>query len=185
VNGLLAQDQGARGERCVNMEQKIFKQGGSMPLRISFVHQFEQQQRETGDLAFSQDGKQLVSSDGDAPYLWRLKEDGNWGYERSHGREVTTFPRPPSRFWQITPDLRWVVSSEREHILLWDLVSSQDTPIRISIPFPSGRKGVITDWPDEPVLRFLFTPDCRQVVLFAGSPEATAPYVSANDEGAL
>jgi WD40 repeat protein len=64
-----------------------------MPLQITFVHQFEQQKRETWDLAFSADGKQLVSSDGSALYLWQLNEEGMWNYERSLPFQNATFPR--------------------------------------------------------------------------------------------
>jgi WD40 repeat protein len=64
-----------------------------MPLRISLVHQFEQQQSETWDLAFSHDGKQLVSSDGNALYLWQLDGQGIWSYERSLPFREATFPR--------------------------------------------------------------------------------------------
>lgn len=64
-----------------------------MPPRISLVHQFEQQQSETWELAFSHDGKQLVSSDGKALYLWQLNKEENWNYERSLPFREATFPR--------------------------------------------------------------------------------------------
>lgn len=182
-----------------------------MPLRISLARQFEQQQSETLQLAFSQNGNQLISSDGRALYLWQLQEGGNWTYERSlpvrgagilrfasdivfyveegllklisfEGQEKATFPHPSSRFWAISPDLRWLVSSDSaRHLLLWDLVSRQS--FSIPIPFPPSeqwKKG--THVSDEPVLRFLFTPDSRQVVLFADGVEGSLHICSFDPE---
>src|SRR5579883_712150 len=63
-----------------------------MQLRISLVSQFEQQQAETWALAFASDGKRLVSSDGNALYLWQLDETGNWDYERALPFRKATFP---------------------------------------------------------------------------------------------
>lgn len=64
-----------------------------MSLQILLLHQFEQQQAETWDVRFSLDGKQLVSSDGNALHLWQLYEGGNWVYERSLPFSRATFPR--------------------------------------------------------------------------------------------
>jgi WD40 repeat protein len=75
------------------LHKKILERGGHMPLQISLVHQFEQQQEETWDLAFSQDGQQLVSSDGSALYLWQLNEHGIWDYGCSFSFQKATFPR--------------------------------------------------------------------------------------------
>lgn len=183
---------------------------------ITLVQQFEQQQNETWTLAFSQDGKQLVSSDGNALYLWQLHEGRGWEYERSFsfqnvtfyhfasqgimpapgeseafvklfsfdGREVAAFPCPPSRFWTITLDLRWLVSGKKGGALwLCDRLSHQS--FSILLPFSSGRKGVITDWPDDPVGRFLFTPNGQQVVLWADSPEGSLHICSFDPEHQL
>jgi WD40 repeat protein len=180
-----------------------------MQLRISLTCQFEQQRSETCDLAFSQDGKQLVSSDGNALYLWQLNGDGKWDYKRSYpygqiavlrfapdlafyleevsiklisfdGKEVATFPCPPSPFWTISPNLRWLVSNGRERtILLRDLVSHQS----FSIPFPAfDRSGAGADHSDEVVGRFLFTPDYQQLVLFTDSPEGSLHICSFDPE---
>lgn len=171
-----------------------------MPLQISLVHQFDQQKQETLQLAFSQDGKRLVSSEGTALHLWRLHGEGNWIYEHSlpvrgagvlrfgpdvlffvergvvklisfEGKEIATFPCPASRCWQITPSLRWVVSNENGRTLrLWDLTSHQSFLVPLS--FAAGdRSGKNTDLSNECALRFLFTPDSHQVVLFASSTE--------------
>ncbi|HEU5377429.1 MAG TPA: hypothetical protein VFV38_18560 [Ktedonobacteraceae bacterium] len=173
-----------------------------MPPRITLVHQFDQQQSETCDLTFSQDGKRLVSSDGHALYLWQLNGDGIWSYERSlpfqnaaflrlgpdlafcveegfvkliplDGSEGATFPCPPSRAWALSPDVRWLVSNEKgQGLLLWDLVARQS--FSLPLPFLGGNRN--REKPEllyEPVGRFLFTPDSQQVVLFADSPEGS------------
>ena len=182
-----------------------------MPPRISLVHQFDQQQDETLQLAFSQDGKQLASSDGHALYFWRLNENENWSYEyvlplqgagilrfapdiiffiegesvkllTFDGRETAIFPRPFSRFWAVTPDLHWLVSNDKGRaIRLWNLASHQSFPI--PLPFLRDEQNIKnTDLSDECVLRFLFTPDSQQVVLFASSPEGDLNICSFDPE---
>lgn len=63
-----------------------------MPLRISLLQQFEQQQAETRDLRFSCDGKRLASVDGTSLYLWKLQESGRWEYERSLPWSLAAWP---------------------------------------------------------------------------------------------
>lgn len=176
-----------------------------MALRITLAHQFKQQQGETFNLAFSLDGKQLVSSDGNALYLWQLSGEGTWSYERSlpfrnavfplfasrgemlaylceaeliklislEGKERAIFPRPSHTFWAFSPDLHWLVSSDRErNILLWDLISGQGSPIIIPCPI-DDKSGKSSELSNEFVGRFLFTPDSQRVVLFADSSEGS------------
>lgn len=168
-----------------------------MPPRISLVHQFEQQLSETYELAFSPDGKRLASSDMQGLYLWQLDEQGCWDYERSlplhsmipprfsldgrliaydgeaalirfidtDGRESMTFPSPSAFNWAFSHDARWLVNSGEEDILLWNLASHQAVPARIPLPIPILYKKV--DKPSGYVGRFLFTPDCQKVILWA------------------
>lgn len=78
-----------------------------MPPRISLVHQFEQQQAETWYINFSPDGKRLVSSDGQALYLWRRDEGGSWDYEQSLPFRAATFPR-------FTPDSKRLAFRDKD-----------------------------------------------------------------------
>lgn len=120
----------------------LFQQGGSLPLHITLVYQFEQQQAETWDLAFSPDGKQLVSSDGDALYLWRLNEHGSWGYERSLPFRAANFPC-------FAPKSDWIAFRDQDELLR--LVSGED-----------GREGAIFSCPAG--TDFAFSPDQRWLV---------------------
>jgi WD40 repeat protein len=52
-------------------------------LYIPLIQQLKQHKKETWDLRFSLDGQRLVSSDGEALYLWRRSENNMWEYERS------------------------------------------------------------------------------------------------------
>jgi WD40 repeat protein len=68
------------------------------------------------------------------------------------------------------PDLRWIVGNEKGGTLwLWDRVLHQS--LSISIPFPPSGKNVDSSY--ERVGRFLSTPDCQRVVLFADSPDGS------------
>lgn len=99
-----------------------------MPLQISLVHQFEQQQQETWDVHFSWDGKQLVSSDGKALYLWQLCENEHWVYERS-------LPFHDARRLSFAFDGKWLVFSDREG--LFRLISLENEMEEVILLFHS------------------------------------------------
>ena len=54
-----------------------------MALRISLIQQIERHRDVTWDLSFSLDGKRIVSSDGEAIYLWKLYDNQLWDLDRS------------------------------------------------------------------------------------------------------
>lgn len=113
-----------------------------MPLRISLVQQFDQQQSETWSLAFSPDGKHLASSDGYALYLWRLDERGTWGYKRS-----LLFPR--ASFLCFAPD------SKR--------IAFRDTDENVRLLFlEDGKEGAVLSCPA--ATDCTFSPDGRWLV---------------------
>lgn len=160
-----------------------------MPLQITLVQQFEQHRDETWALAFSQDGKQLVSSDGKALYLWRLSEEGIWEYEHSLPFRNATFPQfaphgttlafgGKEEFVKlISVDGREIATFPSPSHASWAfspdqrwLVSSANQPDPLlwdlatyqssSISTPNGSGGP-----------FLFTPDGQRLVFGDSSPE--------------
>lgn len=122
-----------------------------MPLRISLVHRFEQQQAETVGLQFSLDGTRLVSTDGTAVYLWRLNESRSWEYERSL---PFRYARQPS----FTLDGKGLAFGDYEGI--FQLISLEDEKEKRALPFPSRTNCAFS--PDQ---RWLATGDMNRNIL--------------------
>ncbi len=168
-----------------------------MSLRISLVHQFEQQKAETLGLRFSLDGKRLGSTDGTDISLWQLDERGCWNYERSlpfqadfdfaldnklyilgrqslqvisldDGKDSVTVPWVAITNCAFSPDRRWVIIGDTtRNILLWDLLTYQCS--RIPIPIPDRDDG--SNGLNATTRCLQFTPDGQRLVFGASSLE--------------
>jgi WD40 repeat protein len=112
-----------------------------MSLQISLIQQLKQHKEETWDLRFSLDGKRLVSSDGEALYLWQRDEDGRWEYERSLPFRQAAWPC-------FTPDSKMIAFyNQDDHIQIFPL---------------DGTKGVILLTLSQ--TQYAFSPDQRWIV---------------------
>lgn len=172
-----------------------------MPPQISLIHQFEQQKQETWDVHFSWDGCRLVSSDGNALYLWQLNEDGTWSYERSLSFRNATFPRfapngtmlafgGKEEFVKVIsldggeiatlfnpPHANWAFSPDQH----WLVRSGQGNGALLwdLVTHQSSSLSLFTvvegknkiDLSNESIGRFLFTPDSQRLVFGASSDE--------------
>src|SRR5258708_15525590 len=136
-------------KRCFN--KKTFEQRGYMAPQITLVHQFEQQQAETEGLQFSVDGKRLVSSDGNALYLWQLNESGCWTYERS-----LPFQNARQPFFAF--DGKWLAWSNYEGF--FRLISLEDEKEEKLFPYPARSNGAFS--PDQ---RWLVAGDTNRNIL--------------------
>lgn len=159
-----------------------------MSLQITLVQQFEQHRDETWALAFSQDGKQLVSSDGKALYLWRLSEEGIWEYERSLPFRSATFP-------QFAPHGTMLAFGGKEEFVKLISVDGRElatfpAPSHASWAFSPDQRWLVSSDKKPDILLwdlatyqsssipsngsggpFLFTPDGQRLVFGAQSPE--------------
>jgi WD40 repeat protein len=129
---------------------RAIERGGYMPLRVSLVHQFEQQQRETWDVHFAWDGRRLVSSDGSDLYLWQLNEDGTWSYEHSLPFRNAARPR-------FAPDGKMLAFGGKEPFV--KLISLDGRELAT---FPSPNHA---DWAFSPDQRWLVSSDKGRDIL--------------------
>lgn len=112
-----------------------------MSLQISLIQQMDQHKKETWDLRFSLNGKRLISSDGDALYLWRRDEKGTWEYEQSLPFRQAAWPC-------FAPDSKMLAFCNQEnHIQLFSF---------------DGTKGTIL--PTHSQTQYAFSPDQRWLV---------------------
>ena len=108
---------------------------------IPLIQQLDQHKKETWDLRFSLDGKRLVSSDGEALYLWRRDGRGRWEYERSLPVRQAAWPC-------FAPDGKMLAFCNQEnHIQLFSF---------------DGTKGMIL--PTFSQTQYAFSPDHRWLV---------------------